>query len=68
MGADVYRRRFKHEPGGWICSEHWRQVPARLKRVKRRHERERRRYGFYPREAAYERLWAAIWRSLVPEG
>lgn len=63
MGRKVYVRRFKHEPGGWICSTHWAMVPRRLKRLKSRHEREKRRFDFYPREEALDRLWRAIWRT-----
>lgn len=63
-GRAVYVRRFKCQPGTWICGTCWKRVPARLRRAKARHERERRKYGFYPREAAYERLWGAIWRHI----
>ena len=63
MGREVYIRRFKINPGGWICSTHWAIVPRSLKRLKSRHEREKRRLGFYPREEALDRLWRAIWRA-----
>lgn len=66
IGSDRYRRLFGHAPGTWICSVHWKLVPRSLKRIKARHERERRKYGFRLREAAYARVWAAIWRSLIP--
>lgn len=64
MGADVYERRFKHRPGVWICQDHWREVPRKWKRVLSRHRREHRKYGFYPREEAYHRLWDRIYRLL----
>lgn len=62
IGADRYRKLFGHEPGGWICTVHWAMVPKRLKRIKARHERQRRKFGDIVRGAAYERLWRAIWR------
>lgn len=68
IGPRPYVKQFGHPPGSWVCPTHWRLVPRRLKRVKARHERERRKYGFHPREAAYARLWAAIWRSMTVEG
>lgn len=64
MGSDRYQRLFGHPPGTWICVEHWRWVPRGWKRVLSRHNRERRKYGFTPREAAYDRVWARIYRLL----
>jgi len=63
IAPERYRRLFGREPGGWICGACWRKVPRSLKRVKARHEREFRRHGFYPREAAYRRTLQAIWRA-----
>lgn len=62
IGRERYVRQFHHEPGGWICADCWRKVPRSLKRVKARHEREKRRLGFYPREAGYERVLRRIWK------
>lgn len=68
IGAERYRRQFKHEPGSWICPSHWKLVPRGLKRALARHRRERRKYGFYPRDAAHERLWRVVWRLLDLQG
>lgn len=64
MGRARYIERFKHEPGIWICQQHWQQVPKALRRVKARHERQARRFGTIVRPDAYARLWRAIWRHL----
>ena len=67
-GRAVYIKRFKHEPGDWICGPHWQGVPKGWRRAVVRHRREERRYGFFPREAAYDRLWRAIYRELFKGG
>ena len=33
IGADVYRRKFQHEIGEWICSAHWKRVSREDKRA-----------------------------------
>lgn len=48
----------------FYCGRHYALVPAILKRLKRRHEREWNRLGFYPREAAYRRLLERIERAM----
>lgn len=65
MGADVYLRRFEHEPGLWICSAHWgrltkieRRVWSRIKRLGRKFGRE----AVEPREA---RIWDALIRRIT---
>lgn len=53
-------------PAHWdrfICAKHYRLVSRAVKRVKARHEREYRRHGFYPREAAYHRICERMWRE-----
>ena len=47
----------------FVCSGHWRLVCSATKRVKARHEREHRRFGFYPRPEAYERICGRVWRE-----
>lgn len=53
-------------PAHWdrfMCPGHWRLVSAAVKRVKRRHEREFKKFGFYPREEAYRRICARMWKE-----
>lgn len=61
MSAEVYERRFGHEPGQWICPGHWLRLTKRERAVWRRVHRQRKtRAGLvdYRREDR-------IWRRLV---
>lgn len=59
------RERLKPDHNEWICQDHWRLVPKAMKRAKARHEREFRKFGFYPRAEAYSRVWRRIKQLLM---
>lgn len=45
----------------FLCSKHWALIPKAMKRVLARHERQFKKFGFYPREG-YHRIRAMAWR------
>lgn len=59
----IGRSRIPEHHDEWICPIHWRAVPKVLKRIKARHDRQFRRFGFYPAESAYNRAWRMIVKS-----
>lgn len=62
MGADVYRRRFCHDPGAWICSAHWGRLTRAERRTWNRLKRLARRFGEEAIAVREDRVWAALLR------
>lgn len=64
MGRAAYVKRFKEEPGSWICGPHWQTVPRWLRKHLARLRRKARRYGDDALAPELNRVWDRIWTRL----
>ena len=65
MGLETYRKRFGHEPGGWICPTHWSRATKSEKRVAARLRRLERKLGLETVAIRSRRVWNAIERRVA---